>query len=106
MERRYTPSRSLQDKRIFILILFFAASLTAHAQVRTLTGTVTTSDAKETLPGATIIVKGTSIGTVTKIDGTYSIEVPSDTATIVFSYIGYKTKEITIFRTASDQCHT
>ena len=45
------------------------------------------------LPGATVVVKGTTIGTVTDIDGNYSLKVPSPNSTLVFSFIGMKTVE-------------
>ena len=48
---------------------------------------------KESLPGVTITVKGASIGTVTDIDGNYSLVAP-DNATLVFSFIGFKTQSI------------
>ncbi|WP_339704573.1 TonB-dependent receptor [uncultured Kriegella sp.] len=57
-------------------------------------GTVTDEDGIP-LPGASVVVKGTSIGSVTDFDGNYSIEVASD-ATLVFSYIGYTTTEVAV----------
>jgi TonB-linked SusC/RagA family outer membrane protein len=47
-------------------------------------------------PGVNVVVKGTTTGTVTSVDGTYSIEVPSDATTLVFSFVGYTTQEISI----------
>ncbi|MCX6233616.1 MAG: TonB-dependent receptor [Bacteroidetes bacterium] len=64
------------------------------AQVRTISGTVTASDTKETLPGATIMIKGTTIGTSTNLDGRYTIKVESPQAMLVFSFIGYITQEV------------
>lgn len=60
----------------------------------TVSGTVT-DDNGEPLIGAGIIVQGTSIGTIADIDGMYSLSVPEN-STLVFSYIGYTTKEIAI----------
>jgi TonB-linked SusC/RagA family outer membrane protein len=60
---------------------------------RTITGTVT-DDSGETLIGASVLVKGTTSGTVTDIDGTYSLDVPAGEQTLVFSYTGYATKEV------------
>jgi len=59
----------------------------------TVTGTVTTSTG-ETLPGVTILVKGTQKGTITGMDGRYTIEVPDANSVLVFSYVGYATQEI------------
>jgi iron complex outermembrane receptor protein len=54
-----------------------------------------TDENGESLPGVSILVKGTTSGTVTSVDGNYSISVP-DGATLVYSYIGYLKQEITI----------
>lgn len=79
-------------------ILLFAGMLTigSMAQVNTIKGTVTAADTKETLPGATIVIKGTTTGAVTDLDGKYSITVQIDKAVLVFSYVGYNTQEITL----------
>jgi TonB-linked SusC/RagA family outer membrane protein len=77
------------------LLLTFALVLGAVALTiaqRTVTGTVTGDDGSP-LIGATVLVKGTSIGTITDIDGTYSIRVPAEGNTLVFSYTGYQSEE-------------
>lgn len=74
----------------FVLVMFSIAAAVAQ---RTITGTV--SDEKgEPLIGASVLVKSTSTGAVTDLDGTYSINVPAGSATLVFSYTGYVTKEV------------
>lgn len=60
----------------------------------TITGTVT-DDSGSPLPGANVIVKGTTNGTQTDFDGNYSIEAASD-ATLVFSYLGFQTREVAV----------
>lgn len=62
-------------------------------QAQEVTGTV--SDASGPLPGASVVVKGTTNGTQTDFDGNYTLEVEGD-ATLVFSYIGYLTQEIAV----------
>ena len=62
-------------------------------QAQEVTGTV--SDATGPLPGASVVVKGTTTGTQTDFDGNYTLEVDSD-ATLVFSYIGYSAQEIAV----------
>lgn len=57
------------------------------------TGRVTEEDGQP-IPGASVMVKGTTIGAVTDLNGNYSIEVPSQNSTLVFSFIGYKPQEI------------
>jgi TonB-linked SusC/RagA family outer membrane protein len=62
----------------------------------TVSGTVLSSDDNMPIPGVNVILKGSSIGTATDFDGNYSIEVPSSQSILVFSYIGFKTKEVPI----------
>lgn len=57
-----------------------------------ITGTVTSVD-NEPMPGVTIMVKGTNTGAITNVDGKYTIEVPSNSSVLVFSFIGYQTVE-------------
>ncbi|MFN0275496.1 MAG: SusC/RagA family TonB-linked outer membrane protein [Chitinophagales bacterium] len=68
----------------------------AFGQGMTITGTVTSAIDNEVLPGATVVVKGTTIGTVTDIDGKYVLSVPEGSQTLDFSFIGYKTKSESI----------
>lgn len=63
------------------------------AQTRTITGTVTGSDDGMPIPGASVFVKGTTMGTVTQINGSYSLNVPADAQTLVFSFVGMQTQE-------------
>jgi TonB-linked SusC/RagA family outer membrane protein len=77
-----------------LLLLGFALSIT-YAQQRTVTGTVTSED-QGALPGVNIVVQGTTQGAVTDGQGNYSISVPGDEATLVFSFIGYSTQAVTV----------
>lgn len=77
----------------FTLLLLFS-STTLLGQ-RTITGTVT-GDTGDPLIGATVVAKGTTIGTVTEVDGTYSLNVPDTTRVLVFSYTGYQTEEVAL----------
>ncbi|MFP4291658.1 MAG: SusC/RagA family TonB-linked outer membrane protein [Cyclobacteriaceae bacterium] len=72
---------------------FCFSSLTAWAQERTVSGKVTALENDEPLPGVNVLLKGTSTGTVTDVEGNYRISVPSDDAVLVFSFIGYETTE-------------
>ncbi len=62
----------------------------------TITGKVTSSEDKSGLPGANVIVQGTSTGTVTDIEGNYTIEVPDANAVLVFSSVGFVTQELAV----------
>ncbi len=80
----------------FTLMLFFAFGHTwAQDNIR-VTGKVTSADDGSALPGVNVVVKGTSTGGVTDIDGNYSIEVPGNNATLVFSFIGFASQEIPV----------
>lgn len=65
----------------------------ALAQSRTVTGTVTDQATGQGLPGVSVVVKGTSVGTATGIDGSYSINVPADGNTLIYRFIGYQLAE-------------
>jgi len=60
------------------------------------TGTVTNSTDKEPIPGVTVIVKGTTTGTITDINGKYSLAIPAGGKTLIFSFVGMTTEEIQI----------
>jgi TonB-dependent starch-binding outer membrane protein SusC len=71
-------------------------------QERVVTGTIT-DEANESLPGVNIILKGTTQGTTSDINGAYSIQVTGEDAVLVFSFIGYETQETPVgSRTAID----
>lgn len=66
------------------------------AQTTTITGKVTDKSDGQAIPGVSVVVKGTTVGTVTIPDGTYSLEVPSDATTLIFSFVGMVTQEVLI----------
>jgi TonB-dependent starch-binding outer membrane protein SusC len=68
----------------------------AELQNIQITGTLTSASTGETLPGVNILVKGTGVGTISGIDGEYTIEVPDANSVLVFSYIGYTSQEISV----------
>ena len=80
-------------KKILLINLLMILSLIGYAQSK-VTGTVK-DDQGEPLPGVNVLVKGTTQGTVTGIDGTYALQVSPD-AVLVFSFIGYVTEEVSI----------
>lgn len=69
---------------------------TAIAQDRTITGTVTGKDDGLPLPGVSVVVQGTKNGTQTGADGKYVISVPSGSASLVFSYLGFVTETLPV----------
>jgi len=80
--------------RMLTLLLFVLCTTTVFAQQKAIKGTVVDAIG-EPLIGVNVSVKGTTIGTITDVDGQYSLEVPTS-GTLVFSFIGYKTAEIPI----------
>ena len=83
-------------RALLLLVFFMVFLVVANAQVRTITGTVSAGDTKETLPGATIVIKGTTTGAVTDINGKYTLKVPEGIVILVYSFVGYTTQEIKI----------
>lgn len=82
-------------KKILMLCLLLVSAFIheAMAQVRAITGTVTDATTNQPLPGVTVLVKGTSVGTASGADGTFTVNVPEGSNTLVFRFIGYQTVE-------------
>ena len=78
---------------LVLFMAFFAIGIT-YGQ-RTVSGTLT-DNTGDTLIGASVIAKGTSVGTVTDIDGSYSLNVPEGVNTLIYSYTGFVTQEINL----------
>ncbi|MEM9916941.1 MAG: TonB-dependent receptor [Bacteroidota bacterium] len=76
-----------------LMLLTFVVN--SHAQT-VLKGRITDADNGEDLIGASIIIKGTTSGTVTNYDGTFELKVPSLPTTLVFSYTGYAEQELQV----------
>ena len=77
-----------------ITVYTFATQMPNEAQqAKTIRGVVTEQITNEPLPGTSVYVKGTTVGTITDMDGRYQLNVPSEDAVLVFSFIGKKTVE-------------
>lgn len=97
---------------IFVFVSFFGGKLAAveltsqistqssQQNTRKLTGVVV-DERGETIPGASVVVKGSGIGTVTNIDGVFTLQIPDNASTIIVTYIGYTTKNVEIGRQSS-----
>ena len=85
--------RKMFLKHMMLTLLFLVGASTIFAQNGLVKGTVSDASNGSPLPGATVQVKGTTVGTVTDLDGKYSIQV-NGTSTLVFSYIGYESQEM------------
>jgi TonB-linked SusC/RagA family outer membrane protein len=87
---------SKKVKMIFSLFVFFSFCMASVQAQKTVTGIVLSSEDNSPLPGASVVEKGTNNGTSTDFDGKFSLNVASDATTLVVSFIGYKTQEVTI----------
>jgi len=75
------------------LVLFLSA---AFAQDKTVEGIVTDAADKSPVVGANVLVKGTTIGTITDVDGKFKLSVPKDTKTLTVSYVGMTTVDVAV----------
>jgi TonB-linked SusC/RagA family outer membrane protein len=82
-------------KKSICLIIFTLFSFGVFAQEIALTGVVTSSEDGQPLPGVTVVVKGTTNGTITNFDGVYQFTAPSD-AVLQFSFIGFKSTDVSV----------
>ncbi len=81
---------------IFVAVLAFLCTSFLQAQTQQITGTVTSSEDGLGVPGASIVVKGTTFGTITDFDGNYTLDAPEDAVALIFSFVGMKTQDIPI----------
>ena len=81
--------------RIIAAILIVQLAQDAHGQIA-VSGTVVSDETGDALPGATVVIEGTYIGTMTDQDGAYSIDLRSLEDMLVFSFVGFQTKRLTI----------
>jgi TonB-dependent SusC/RagA subfamily outer membrane receptor len=91
-----------KSHKLFFFVALLLLCCTVHAQTRQVKGVVVSGQNNEPVAGATIQVKGKSIGTSTNKDGTFSINVPTGPNTLVISNIGYDPVERSIDNNASD----
>ena len=77
-------------KVLFVALFFITASVLGQTKI---TGTVV-DETKEGLPGASVLVKGTTNGTDTDFDGKFVLNAKTNSGVLVISFIGYKSKEI------------
>lgn len=84
-------------KKIALLLAFFAIGLQVLvAQTKEISGKVTSDDDGGAIPGVSVSVKGTTLGTITDMDGMFRLKVPQDTKTLVFTFVGMASQEVSI----------
>ncbi|MEI7423297.1 MAG: TonB-dependent receptor [Prolixibacteraceae bacterium] len=90
----------MKKNRVFIrllmvLIPWLLAGLSVVAQTTAYSGKVTEQDGTS-IPGVSVVVKGQTVGTVTDMNGKFSIQVPAGSRVLIFSFIGLKSQEVTL----------
>lgn len=88
-------------RKLLLLTFLVLTGTFAFAQQRTVSGTVTGAEDGQPLPGVNLVIKGTTSGTVTDVNGEYKITISNDDDVIVFSFIGFQSQEIRVGSQAS-----
>ncbi len=83
-------------RKILFTLLLLCGGFFAHVIAQTVSGTVTDADDGSPLIGVNVVEKGTTNGTITDIDGNYSLTIQSEDAILQFSFIGYTSQDITV----------
>ena len=83
-------------RRLLLFAMFFMLFSGLQAQRVTITGTVISSEDNSAIPGVNVIIKDTSEGTTTDIDGNYKLEVPGSETLLVFSSVGFNSIEVQV----------
>ncbi len=85
-------------KKIPLLLAFLAiiGMQVVFAQTRDISGKVTSTDDGSPIPGTSVVVKGSSLGTITDMEGIYKLKVPQDAKVLVFTFVGMASKEVEI----------
>ncbi|MCU4175168.1 SusC/RagA family TonB-linked outer membrane protein [Carboxylicivirga sp. N1Y90] len=94
LKQKLLPPNLIRRIRAFLLMFIVCSSMFAQ-QARTVTGEVLDATGA-TLPGVSVILKGTSEGTITDLDGKFMLSVPAEINSLVFSFIGMMTQEIDV----------
>lgn len=84
-------------KKLTLSLLFFMLYVgLAVAQISRVTGTVTSADDGEPIIGASVLVKGTTVGTITDTDGKFFLDVPNERKILIVSYVGMNSQEVAV----------
>lgn len=86
----------LQKLQCVLVLLIATSFFHVNGQEINVSGTVLSNEDQLPLPGVSVIVKGTNIGTVTDIEGRYAIKAPNADAVIVFTFVGYVSEEVNV----------
>jgi TonB-linked SusC/RagA family outer membrane protein len=81
------------EKWVAAFVLLMALAFQGFAQERSVSGKIVSAEDQASIPGVSILVKGTTLGTITDSEGRYTLSVPNGEAVLVFSFIGFQTRE-------------
>jgi TonB-linked SusC/RagA family outer membrane protein len=94
--RKLSQVTGLVFKQVNLMIGVSRKAPSQSVPQKTIQGKVTDGQTGESLPGVNIVLKGTSTGTISGTDGTYTLSLPSAGAVLIFSYVGYLAQEVTL----------
>ena len=94
--KRISMKKNYKVFRMVLMLTLVLCTSMAYAQDRTISGKITDGSDGSGLPGVNILAKGTAAGTVTDVEGNYSLSVPESAETLVISSVGYLSEEIDI----------
>jgi len=87
---------SMKRLCVFLVAVVFVGINLLQAQTVQISGTVTSAEDGMPIPGASVQVKGTTIGVATDADGNYVLAVPQNATTLTYAFLGFKTQEVAI----------
>ncbi|MDX2432119.1 MAG: SusC/RagA family TonB-linked outer membrane protein, partial [Bacteroides sp.] len=91
--KSFRLSKRIRLRSLSLVLLVFAASFNLFSQTRQISGEVVSEADGFPMVGVSVVIKGTTTGTITDMEGTFEIQVPDSGATLEFSFIGYEKRE-------------
>lgn len=88
--------RKMRNLKTLLCVALMLSFYIGNAQQRQITGTVTDLELSDGIPGVNVVLKGTSVGTVTDVNGAYTINATSEEDVLVFSSVGYVAEEVIV----------
>lgn len=86
----------LRRKALLLFGFFTLCGLVGYGQGISVSGKIVSQEFNDGIPGVNVLIKGTNQGTITDVNGDYKLNVPSQEAVLVFSFVGYKPQEIRV----------
>ncbi|MBC7399702.1 MAG: SusC/RagA family TonB-linked outer membrane protein [Mucilaginibacter sp.] len=86
----------MKQSLLIIFLLFALGTTNVSAQNKTVKGTVIGADDGQSIPGVSVTIQGTGVGTQTDVQGGYSIKVPAGAQSLTFSYVGYASQTVVV----------